>query len=205
MKEAKELREYSVKELKQYIRRATGKANKTITRVRNQKRRSAKGQRTEKAYGILRAQGYTGKNDLLIYGFKGKNKSGLLLQAQELKYFNEWGGNKTPQEKRTEYEKSYETFKENNIEFSDVSFEEYRQLVEFFGTMDDLIENFGYTEIKSLIDEQNESGSKYGKPSNLIKAMKNVLKENKGITDKDGKTSQEVSMDLLREYIQKND
>lgn len=191
MKKKKTISEMNVKELKQFISKETKKANTILRRVAKKKKVKAA---VQEEINILKRKGIIGKSGKAIKGFRGKKKEELRAQARELEYFTQWKGTET-QEVRDEvnYAK-YKSFIENvnNSDFKNYSYQEWRDMVETFGSTASIIDSFYYENIKELHKEVT-AGSKN---VNLAAAMREVLRANKGAG-----LSKEDAIDLLRKEL----
>ena len=127
-----------------------------------------------------------------VLGFRGKTKAELQSQARELEYFNQWKGTETKEVRDKTNLAKYQTFVTNNPEFSDYSYQEWRDLVEVFGSTENFIDSFGYENLKELHKESVNNGKKI----NLAGAMRDIMKSSKG-----AQFTQEDVIDLLRSEI----
>lgn len=180
----------TVKELKEFIRYQTGKANLSISEYKQN-------DFTNTMYdsGISKLQEVSGvnkKTGAIALKFTGKNKAELVRQARELKYFNKWDiysteGKATLDEKSR---KAYETFKENYGD--NWSEQEWRDLVEAFGSVGNAMHEFGYG------DKDRKAGATGGEALiqavgdikdkakvNLLTAMQQSVRESKGLTNRE--------------------
>lgn len=185
----KTISEMNTTELKEYIRTMTTKANETISSI-NKQTKPTNAVKTELT--LLRNKGIIGKSGRAILDFRGKTKQGLIQQARELEYFTQWKGTETQSVRdKTNYAK-YKSFKKNNPEFSNYTYQEWRDLVETFGTMDSFIESFGYENLKQLHLESTNKNNNV----NFVDIMKQTMKETKG-----SGASQKEIIDILRSKI----
>lgn len=189
MKVKKTIKEMTVSELKKFIRKETKKANTRLNRILKKKKVS-KAVKEEVDY--LKTKGIIGKRNKAILGFRGKTKSELQSQARELEYFNQWRGTETKEVRDKTNLAKYQTFTTNNPEFSGYSYQEWRDLVEVFGSTENFIESFGYENLKELHKESVNSGRKV----NLAGAMRSIMKQSKG-----SQLTQEDVIDMLRSEI----
>ena len=77
-------------------------------------------------------------------------------------------------------------------EFADYSYQEWRDLVELFGSTENFIESFGYENLKELHKEATEGGKKV----NFASKMRQIMKQSKGAS-----FSQEDIIDMLRSEV----
>lgn len=185
----KTIKEMTVKELKKFIRKETKKANTRLRRIFNKKKIS---RAVSEEVEYLKTKGIIGKRNKAILGFGGKTKSELQSQARELEYFNQWKGTETKEVRDKTNLAKYQSFVTNNKEFSDYSYQEWRDLVELFGSTENFIESFGYENLKELHKEATEEGRKV----NFASKMRNIMKQSKGAS-----FSQEDIIDMLRSEV----
>lgn len=185
----KTINEMTVKELKKYIGKLTKKANTRLNRVSKKKQTS---KAVQEEINILKKKGYIGKSNKAIKNFRGKRKEDLKAQARELEYFNQWKGTETKEVRDTTNLKKYQTFKEKNPEFGDYSYQEWRDLVEIFGSTEDFLKSFGYEDVKQLHREATEKNSTI----DFASAMRKIIHENKGAG-----LTQEDAIDILRSEV----
>lgn len=178
-----------VKELKEYISKLTKKAN---TKIKNIAKKKKKSKAVEKELEVLKKKGIIGKSGKAIKGFGGKTKAELQAQARELEYFNQWRGTETKEIRDSTNYKKYQTFVQNNPDFADYEYQDWRDLVETFGSTSSFIDSFSYENVKELHKEITRSNSNV----NLAGEMRKVLKENKGAG-----LSREDAIDLLRSKL----
>ena len=131
---------------------------------------------------------------------KSKSKPELILQARELHSFLQWDIS-TPEGQRqweAREKKEWETFNRNFSEYG-LSKEEWRDLVEVFGAVGESVLNqFGSgagNNASGSIVREFKNASQSGR-ANLVKIMREVLKENSG----QGAT-EESNLILLREKL----
>lgn len=189
MKMKKTIKEMTVKELKKFIRKETKKANTRLRRIFNKKKIS---RAVSEEVEYLKTKGIIGKRNKAILGFGSKTKSELQSQARELEYFNQWKGTETKEVRDKTNLAKYQSFVTNNKEFSDYSYQEWRDLVELFGSTENFIESFGYENLKELHKEATEEGRKV----NFASKMRNIMKQSKGAS-----FSQEDIIDMLRSEV----
>lgn len=185
----KSIKEMTIKELKKYIRKETKKANTRLNRI-SKKNKVSRAVQEEVEY--LKTKGIVGKRGKAILGFRGKTKSELQSQARELEYFNQWKGTETREVRDRTNLSKYESFIHNNPEFSSYSYQEWRDLVEVFGSTENFIDSFGYENLKELHKESVNKGRKV----NLAGAMREIMKNSKG-----SQMTQEDVVDMLRSAL----
>lgn len=179
----------TVKELKKFISKETKKAN---TRLRNIGKRKKVNKAVQDEIDYLRKKGIIGKRGKAIKGFRGKRKAELQAQARELTYFNQWKGSEVQAIARKEDYKKYQTFIQNNPEFADYSFAEWKELVTVFGQVQNKTEQFVYMDMKKLHLEGHERGTK----KDFVSAMANVKRQTQG----QGLSTEDVT-DLMRQEL----
>ena len=166
-KPQKSISEMTTRELKKFIRKEVKKAN---TRLRNiKKRKRGVSRAVEQELDYLKKQGIINKFGRAVTGYRLAHKEELQRRARELEYFNQWtGAEKEAVAKQKDYKK-YQSFINNkyNSEFADYSYQDWRDLVTTFGSMESYLTEFEYESMKQLHREATKKGSKV----NLIKAM----------------------------------
>lgn len=185
----KQIEEMTVKELKKFIAKETKKAN---TRLKNIAKRKKITKAVADEISYLRSKGIIGKRNKAIKGFRGKRKSELQAQARELTYFNQWKGSEVQAIARKEDYKKYQTFIQNNPEFADYSFNEWKELVTVFGQVQNKTEAFVYEDMKQLHLEGHNKGSR----KDFVSAINRVKEQTKG----QGLTTEDVT-DLMRQEL----
>lgn len=140
----------------------------------------------------LKKKGIIGKSGKAIYGFRGKRKADLQSQARELEYFNQWKGSETKAVARKQDLKKYETFIQNNPEFSNYSYQEWEELVTMFGQVQDKLNSFGYEDMKQLHLESRARDTK----KDFVTTMKKIHEQGKG----KGLTQEDL-VDLFRREL----
>lgn len=185
----KQIGEMTVSELKKYIRKLTRKAN---TRLKNINKRKKVSKAVTDEMGYLKKKGIIGKSGKAIYGFRGKRKADLQSQARELEYFNQWKGSETKAIAKKQDLKKYETFIQNNPEFSDYSYQDWEELVTMFGQMQDQLNSFGYEDMKQLHLESKARDTK----KDFVTTMKKIHEQGKG----KGLTQEDL-VDLMRQEL----
>ena len=190
MKQQKSIAEMTVKELRKLIRRETKKANTRLKNIGKRKRGVSRAVEEELRY--LKRQGIIGKRGKAKLGFRGKRKEELQRQARELEYFNQWTGAEKETIAQDKDWKKYQTFKARHPEFSNYSYQDWRDIVNVFASMEDKLTEFEYEDTKRLHIEATEKGSSV----NFLKAMEKAQQDAKGKGfDTDDMT------DLLRENL----
>ena len=190
MKQQKSIAEMTVKELRKLIRRETKKANTRLKNIGKRKRKVSRAVEEELRY--LKRQGIIGKRGKAKLGFRGKRKEELQRQARELEYFNQWKGSEKETIAQDKDWKKYQTFKARHPEFSNYSYQDWRDIVNVFASMEDKLTEFEYEDTKRLHIEATEKGSSV----NFLKAMEKAQQDAKGKGfDTDDMT------DLLRENL----
>lgn len=179
----------TVKELKKYIRKETKKANTRLNRIFKKKKIS---RAVEEEVGYLKTKGIIGKRNKAVLGFGGKTKAELQSQARELEYFNQWKGTETKEVRDSTNLSKYKSFVNNNPDFADYSYQEWRDLVEVFGSTENFVSSFGYENLKELHKETVNNGKRV----DMAKAMRDIMKHSKG-----AQLSQEDVVDMLRSSL----
>lgn len=174
MKQLKSISEMTVKELKKYIRRQTKKANTRLKNIGKRKRGVSRAVQEELQY--LEKQGIIGKRGRAKLGFRGKRKEELQRQARELDYFNQWTGAEKETVAQDKDWKKYQTFKARHPEFSNYSFQDWRDIVNVFASMEDKLTEFEYEDTKRLHIEATEKGTSV----NFLKAMEEAHQSAQG-------------------------
>lgn len=182
----------TVKQLQEYIREQTKIANIKLYDIYQQNKIPSAVQ-TE--IEVLKTKGIVSdKTGYATLKFRGKSKDLLEQQARELEYFSNWQGTETKVfREQKDYKKYLSLKKKYPNEFGDYTYQQWRDLVEMFGTVGDKIEQFGYENIKQLHIENITNGRKV----NMVKLMDDVLKSTKGL-------KQEDAIDILRDEIYKS-
>lgn len=202
------IKDMSNKELQTYIRALTKEANNKLEEINKYPRTRAIDQELQS----LKDKGIIGKRGKFVLDFnyreeeevpfsditfkvtRRKTKNELIQQARELEYFNQWKGTEvnTPHRNRTDLKK-YKAFIRNNPNMSDLSFDEWREMVELFGVMDSTIQSFGYENIKQTYKNTVDKR----KHINFIREMERV-KRNKPLTKED-------AIDMLKAQINQSE
>lgn len=180
----------NVKELKTLIKKETKKANTRIKRATSKKKGPSKAVQEE--LDVLRRKGIIGARGKAITGFRGKTKAELQAQARELQYFNQWRGTETKAVRDATNLAKYQSFILNNPDFKDYSYQDWRDLVETFGSTQDFLQSFGYENIKELHKEITRNKEEV----NLAQALRSTLRKTRG----EGLTQEDV-IDILRSKL----
>lgn len=193
-KEVKPISEMTTRELRKFIRKEVKKAN---TKLRNfAKRKRGVSRAVQQELDYLKQIGIIGKSGKAVTGYRLASKAELQKKARELEYFNQWKGSETVARAKDKDYKKYQAFINNpdNSDFSNYSYQQWRDLVEMFGALGDELKGYDYEGMKALHLEMNEGS----KPVDFQSAMKNVLRDAKA----DGKRlTPEILTDLLREQL----
>jgi len=120
-----------------------------------------------------------------------KNKAELQAQLSELQYFNEWDVF-TPEGRRQRKQRelrAWRSYKRNSG--SSLHYETWRKMVNIIGTIGkDILQQFG----GSYGNKIEEAVRKGRKPGAIVRAMKEVVNENKGA----GKSDTDYLDDLIK-------
>lgn len=205
---------YTKKELMKMIREDTAELNKRVFEYRQSnasfkdvenniaKIKEISG--AKKGRQAIKEDGKTHYREVEIGVGKisSKSKSELILQARELHSFLQWDIS-TPEGQRqweAREKKEWETFNKNFSEYG-LTKNEWRDLVEVFGAVGESILNqFGSgqgSNASGSIVREFKNASQRGR-TNLVKEMREVLKENKGTG-----ATEEDNLDLLRQKLSK--
>lgn len=185
-------KDWTIKELKQYIREKTDIANE---RIESYKALNLHDPVFERVYEKVARTSGVDKNGKLKATFYKKHKSSLVFQARRLQSFMNID-TITPQAIRDEEAKVYEAwqkFMSNNI--IDMSLEDYEKLTDAFGTLgDDILGTFKYM---GVVDTYLElSKPETGKKIDLVWIIERELKKHPGI---DGKKRVDNIIKAIRE------
>ena len=186
----KTISEMTTRELKKYIRKQVKKANTRLRNIGKRKRGVSRAVQQELDY--LEQMGIVNKRGKAITGYRTARKAELQRRARELEYFNQWTGAETEVIAKEKDYKKYQSFIKNNPKFAGYSYQDWRDLVNTFGAMEDKLSDFEYEDMKNLHLEKTNAGSKV----NLLKAMENAQDQVKG----QGKTTEELT-DIVRGII----
>lgn len=186
----KSISDMTTRELKKYIRKEVRKANTRLKNIGKRKRGVSRAVQQELDY--LEQMGIVNKRGKAITGYRTARKAELQRRARELEYFNQWTGAETEVIAKEKDYKKYQSFIKNNPKFAGYSYQDWRDLVNTFGAMEDKLSDFEYEDMKNLHLEKTNAGSKV----NLLKAMENAQDQVKG----QGKTTEELT-DIVRGII----
>lgn len=186
----KSISDMTTRELKKYIRKQVKKANTRLKNIGKRKRGVSRAVQQELDY--LEQMGIVNKRGKAITGYRTARKAELQRRARELEYFNQWTGAETEVIAKEKDYKKYQSFIKNNPKFAGYSYQDWRDLVNTFGAMEDKLSDFEYEDMKNLHLEKTNAGSKV----NLLKAMENAQDQVKG----QGKTTEELT-DIVRGII----
>ena len=189
-KEQKSISDMTTRELKKFIRKQVKKANTRLKNIGKRKRGVSRAVQQELDY--LKQMGIINKRGKAITGYRTARKAELQRRARELEYFNQWKGSETQAIAKEKDYKKYQSFIKNNPKFAGYSYQDWRDLVNTFGAMEDKLSDFEYEDMKNLHLEKTNAGSKV----NLLKAMENAQDQVKG----QGKTTEELT-DIVRGII----
>lgn len=205
---------YTRKELMQMIREDTAELNKRIFEYRQSntsfkdvenniaKIKEISG--TKKGRQSIKSDGKTRyrQTEIGVGRITSKSKSELILQARELHSFLQWDIS-TPEGQRqweAREKKEWETFNKNFSEYG-LTKNEWRDLVEVFGAVGESVLNqFGSgqgSNASGSVVREFKNASQSGR-ANLVKEMREVLKENEGTG-----ATEEDNLDLLRQKLSK--
>lgn len=169
----KPIKDMTTRELKKYIKKLVRKAN---TKIRNINKRKNVSRAVSEEMDYLKNIGIIGKSGKAITGYRTASKAELQKKARELEYFNQWKGSETVAVAKDKDYKKYQTFKNNNPEFSHYSYQQWRDLVETLGAMDDKFKDFDYEDMKQLHLEASRQRTNI----DLKSAMDNVKRDTAG-------------------------
>ena len=144
------------------------KANTRIRNINKRKRGVSKAVQQELDY--LKRYGIIGKSGKAVTGYRLARKPELIMRARELEYFNQWKGSETRAVARDKDYKKYQTFINNNPDFAEYSYQDWKDLVNIFGSMDSDLKDFEYENTKRLHLEATQKGVK----KDFISAMKDA-------------------------------
>lgn len=203
---------YTKKELMEMIKEDTAELNRRIfeyrqsnTSFRDVENNIAKIKEisgTKEGRQSIKVEGKTRyrKVEVGIGRIASKTKSELILQARELHSFLQWDIS-TPEGQRqweAREKKEWETFSKNFSEYG-LTKNEWRDLVEVFGAVGESVLNqFGSgqgSNSSGSIVREFKNATQSGR-ANLVKVMKEVLKENEGTG-----ATEEDNLDLLRQKL----
>lgn len=174
MKQQKTISEMTTRELRKFIRKEVKKAN---TRLRNiGKRKRGVSRAVEQELDYLKKIGLINKQGKAITSYKYARKEELKRIAHEYEYFNQWTGAEKQTVARDKDWKKYQTFISRHPEFSNYSYQDWREIVGVFASMEDKLVEFEYEDTKRLHIEATEKGNSV----NFIKAMEKAQEQAKG-------------------------
>lgn len=193
-KEVKPISKMTTRELRKFIRKEVKKANTKLKNINKRKRGVSRAVQQELDY--LKQLGIIGKSGKAVTGYRLASKAELQKKARELEYFNQWKGSETVEVARNEDYKKYQAFINNpdNADFSNYSYQQWRDLVEMFGALGDELKGYDYEGMKALHQEMNEENIQVDFQS----TMKNVMRDAKASGKK---LTPEVLTDLMREEL----
>lgn len=171
-KPQKPIGEMTTRELKKFIKQQVKKANTKLNNLAKKKRGLKKAVQEEINY--LKRLGIINKRGQAITGYRTARKTELQKKARELEYFNQWKGTETKAVAKQEDLKKYESFinNPNNSEFSKYSFQDWKDLVNVFGSMEDKLKDFEYEDMKRLHIEATQKNTKMDLMSAMGEAQK---------------------------------
>lgn len=171
-KPQKPIGEMTTRELKKFIKQQVKKANTKLNNLAKKKRGLKKAVQEEIDY--LKRLGIINKRGQAITGYRTARKTELQKKARELEYFNQWKGTETKAVAKQEDLKKYESFinNPNNSEFSKYSFQDWKDLVNVFGSMEDKLKDFEYEDMKRLHIEATQKNTKMDLMSAMGEAQK---------------------------------
>ena len=166
----------TTRELKRFIRKQVKKANTRLKNIGKRKRGVSRAVQEEINY--LKRLGIINKRGKAVTGYRTATKAEMQKKARELEYFNEWKGSETEAIAEERDYKKYQSFINNpdNAKFKDYSFQDWKDMVNAFGAMEDKLKDFEYEDMKQLHLESTQKRTKV----DLVSAMEKVKKNNKG-------------------------
>lgn len=170
----KSISEMTTRELKKFIRKQVKKANTRLKNIGKRKRGVSRAVQEELDY--LKQMGIINKRGKAITGYRTARKPELQRKARELEYFNQWTGAERETVAKEKDYKKYQTFLKNNPKFSSYTYQDWRDLVNTFGAMEDRLTEFEYEDMKNLHLEKTKAGSS----KNFLKAMEDAQEKAKG-------------------------
>ena len=166
-------RDWTVKDLKTFIKERTRTANERIYSYKELNLH-------DKVYEHMlhKLEPYAGKKGTLIQGFRGKTKSQLVMQAKKLEAFKRVDVI-TPQAVQEEKDRVFDAYEKFTYNYGlDMSLETYEKLVDAFGTIGDEI--MGRFDYMAFVDEYVQT-IKAGKEVNIVKIVEEEFRLHKGI------------------------
>lgn len=184
----------TTRELKKFIKKEVKKANTKLRNIKKRKRGVSRAVQEELDY--LKQIGIIGKSGRAVTGYRLASKAELQKRARELEYFNQWKGSETAAVARKEDYKKYQAFINNpdNSDFSNYSYQQWRDLVEMFGALGDELKGYDYEGMKALHQEMNEENIKVDFQSTMKDVLRDAKADNKKLTP-------ELLTDLMREQL----
>lgn len=185
----KAVKDMTTRELKALIRKEVKKAN---TKLRNIGKRKKVSKAVQEEIDYLQSIGVIGKRGKAVTGYRTASKAELQKKAKELQYFNQWRGSETVAMAKDKDYKKYMSFINNphNADFSHYSYQQWRDMVEMFGAIDDKLHDFDYEDMKQLHLEASNTNTKI----DMLSAMQNAQREA-------GKGSQVITTETLTDYV----
>lgn len=171
-KEQKPIGDMTTRELRAFIRKQVKKANTKLKNLAKKKRGLKKAVQEEIDY--LKRLGIINKRGKAVTGYRTARKTELQKKARELEYFNQWRGTETKAVAKQEDLKKYESFinNPNNSEFKNYSYQDWKDLVNIFGSMEDKLKEFEYEDMKRLHIEATQKNTKMDLMSAMGEAQK---------------------------------
>lgn len=172
----KPISEMTTRELKKHIKRLVKKANTKLRNIKKRKRGVSRAVEQEIEY--LKRIGIINKHGRAITGYRLARKTELQKRARELEYFDQWKGSETKAVAADKDYKKYKSFIENprNKMFANYSYQDWKDLVNTFGAMEDKLQEFEYEDMKRLHIEATNKNTK----KDLLSAMTEAQKASKG-------------------------
>ena len=136
--------------------------------------------------------GIINKRNKAITGYRTARKVELQKRARELEYFNQWKGSEKHAVAQDKDYKKYETFIKNNPDFGDYTYQEWKDLVNTLGTMEDKLQEFVYEDMKQLHLESTQRKTS----KTLLEAMEDAKSKSNGAG-----LDQEDLTDLVRSEL----
>lgn len=168
----KPISEMTTRELKKHIKRLVKKANTKLKNINKRKRGVSRAVQQEIDY--LKRLGIINKRGKAVTGYRTARKSELQKKARELEYFDQWKGSETKAIAADKDYKKYMSFVNNprNKMFANYSYQDWKDLVNMFGSMEDKLQEFEYEDMKRLHVEATNKGTKKDMLSAMMEAQK---------------------------------
>ena len=181
-KPAKSISEMTTRELRKFIRKEVKKANTKLRNIKKRKRGVSKAVAEE--LESLKKMGIIGKSGRVVTGYRLSSKKELQRKARELEYFNQWKGSETVAVAKAKDYKKYQAFINNpdNSDFANFSYNQWRELVEMFGALNDELKGYDYEGMKALFQEVNEKEVKVDFQSVMEQVMKDHTNDTTPLT-----------------------